>query len=60
MIVSNSMVLDMIVVELYVWYVKVWFYEHSTRFGKQDKKRYPPMASWDKVDHGGDTMQICS
>jgi len=52
-IVSNSMVLDMIVVELYVWYVKVWFYEHTTRFGKQDKKRYPRMASWDKVDHGG-------
>ena len=41
------------IVELYVLYVKVWFYEHTTRFGKQDKKRYPRLASWDRVDHGG-------
>jgi len=31
----------------------VWFYEHTTRFGVHDKKKYPRIASWAKVDHGG-------
>ena len=31
----------------------MWFYEHTTRFGVHDKKKYPRIASWAKVDHGG-------
>ena len=42
----------MICVELYVSYVQVWFYERTTRFARQDKKRYPRMARWERVDHG--------
>jgi len=33
--------------------LSVWFYEHNTRFGKQDKKEFPHIASYGRVDHGG-------
>ncbi|KAJ8452972.1 hypothetical protein Cgig2_014735 [Carnegiea gigantea] len=32
---------------------QVWFYEHTTRFCGQDGQRFPRIASWRKVDHGG-------
>lgn len=51
--VCNSMVLDMMLFEIYVCHVQVWFYKHTRRFAKQNKKRYPRMASWDRVDHRG-------
>lgn len=31
----------------------MWFYEHTKRVEKHDRKRYLQIASWDKVDHGG-------
>ncbi|KAJ8430890.1 hypothetical protein Cgig2_003883 [Carnegiea gigantea] len=31
----------------------LWFYEHTTRFAKHDKCRFPRLTSWDSVDHGG-------
>ena len=33
--------------------MQVWFYEHTSRFGKQGKNRFSHLASWDRVDHGG-------
>ncbi|KAJ8436139.1 hypothetical protein Cgig2_033634 [Carnegiea gigantea] len=36
----------------------VWFNEHTIRFVDQDKKRYPCIACWARVDHGGGTMQL--
>ncbi|KAJ8438435.1 hypothetical protein Cgig2_004545 [Carnegiea gigantea] len=33
--------------------IQVWFYEHTTIFSNQDGERYPRLASWRKVDHGG-------
>lgn len=33
--------------------IQAWFYEHTTRFGDQDKKQFPRIGSWVKVDHGG-------
>ena len=33
--------------------MQVWFYEHTKRFAKQGKNRYPRVANWDRVDHGG-------
>ncbi|KAJ8437549.1 hypothetical protein Cgig2_017902 [Carnegiea gigantea] len=33
--------------------IQVWFYEHTTRFANQDKRRFPRIASWARVDHGG-------
>ncbi|KAJ8435603.1 hypothetical protein Cgig2_016427 [Carnegiea gigantea] len=38
----------------------VWFFEHTTQFTKHDKGRFPRLASWDSVDHGGryDTFQL--
>ncbi|KAJ8425564.1 hypothetical protein Cgig2_012307 [Carnegiea gigantea] len=33
--------------------IQVWFYEHTTRFSDQDGERFPRIASWRKVDHGG-------
>ncbi|KAJ8435109.1 hypothetical protein Cgig2_001984 [Carnegiea gigantea] len=33
--------------------IQVWFYEHTTIFSNQDGERYPHLASWRKVDHGG-------
>ncbi|KAJ8436519.1 hypothetical protein Cgig2_026634 [Carnegiea gigantea] len=33
--------------------IQVWFYEHTTRFSDQDGERFPQIASWRKVDHGG-------
>jgi len=33
--------------------MQVWFYEHTSRFSAQDRKRYPRIASWGRVDHGG-------
>ncbi|KAJ8425455.1 LOW QUALITY PROTEIN: hypothetical protein Cgig2_018853 [Carnegiea gigantea] len=33
--------------------IQVWFYEHTTRFCGQDGQRFPTIASWRKVDHGG-------
>ncbi|KAJ8429583.1 hypothetical protein Cgig2_023789 [Carnegiea gigantea] len=39
---------------------KVWFYEHTTRFVQHDKCRFPRLASWDSVNHGGryDVFQL--
>jgi len=34
-------------------FLHAWFYEHTTRFTNQDKKRYPYIANWARVDHGG-------
>ncbi|KAJ8420361.1 hypothetical protein Cgig2_023217 [Carnegiea gigantea] len=31
--------------------IQVWFYEHTTRFCRQDGQRFPRIASWRKVDH---------
>ncbi|KAJ8425386.1 hypothetical protein Cgig2_018475 [Carnegiea gigantea] len=31
----------------------VWLYEHTTRFTQRDKCRFPRLASWDSVNHGG-------
>ena len=31
----------------------MWFYEHTTRFANHDKRRFPRIASWARVDHGG-------
>ncbi|KAJ8444430.1 hypothetical protein Cgig2_005952 [Carnegiea gigantea] len=31
---------------------QMWFYEHTARFAKHDKGRFPRLASWDSVDHG--------
>ncbi|KAJ8427794.1 hypothetical protein Cgig2_032853 [Carnegiea gigantea] len=31
----------------------LWFYEHTIRFAKHDKCRFPRLASRDSVDHGG-------
>ncbi|KAJ8423597.1 hypothetical protein Cgig2_030663 [Carnegiea gigantea] len=36
-----------------LWQSYVWFYEHTTRFGDQDKKQFPRIDNWVKVDHGG-------
>jgi len=33
--------------------VQVWFYEHTKRFAEQGKNRFPRVASWGRVDHGG-------
>ncbi|KAJ8428809.1 hypothetical protein Cgig2_028014 [Carnegiea gigantea] len=33
--------------------IQVWFYKHTTIFSNQDGERYPRLASWRKVDHGG-------
>ncbi|KAJ8431549.1 hypothetical protein Cgig2_029578 [Carnegiea gigantea] len=33
--------------------IQVWFYEHTTRFDDQDKKQFPRISSWVKVDNGG-------
>ncbi|KAJ8429560.1 hypothetical protein Cgig2_010273 [Carnegiea gigantea] len=40
--------------------IQVWFYKHTTRFVKHDKGRFPQLASWDNVDHGGryDAFQL--
>ncbi|KAJ8425180.1 hypothetical protein Cgig2_010789 [Carnegiea gigantea] len=33
--------------------IQVWFYEDTTIFSNQEGERYPCLASWRKVDHGG-------
>ncbi|KAJ8434227.1 LOW QUALITY PROTEIN: hypothetical protein Cgig2_005906 [Carnegiea gigantea] len=40
--------------------IRVWLYEHTTRFAQHDKCKFPRLASWDNVDHGGryDAFQL--
>jgi len=45
-------VVDNVVTVLYNG-LQVWFYEHSTRFHMHDQEKFPRIASWPKVDHGG-------
>ena len=45
-------VVDNVVTVLYNC-LQVWLYEHSTRFRVYDKEKFPRIASWLKVDHGG-------
>ena len=42
------------------FFAQVWFYEHTTRFAQNDKCRFPRLASWDSIDHGGryDVFQL--